>query len=352
MKKFQKIAVLALTVILVVIAGCSSGKPAKEALQSAMTKISEADSYKVKMSFGLDELEIPQDAAAGADAAAAAAIIGMIKDASITVDAIYQKDPMRTDLNMEIVIPGDMEMKLSVPMIMTPDTLYVKIPQIPMLPLPETVTGKYIKIDLKELAEQQGGAQIDIAAQQKLGKEIGAVLLKHLDEKTYFSEPKAAEAGLPEGLKADQIIAVEINETNYAQTVDTVINQVLPELIDVLLKNEESLKALQLEKADVEQFKTDLEANKAEILDVLKNDVKVNKLKLTGAIQDGYMVYQDGQVGVEATDKESGQSLKLGLHFDATYSEINKDAAFENEIPTDALTLDELTQMFELPAGM
>ncbi|RCW41182.1 hypothetical protein [Paenibacillus prosopidis] len=352
MKKMQNLAVILLTVLLVVIAGCSSGKPPKEALQAAMTKMAEADSYTVKMSFGLDELELTPDAAMQEDAAAAAAMIGMLKDATITVDAIYQKDPLRTDMNVEIVIPGDMEMKLTVPMIMTEETLYVKVPQIPMLPLPETVTGKFIKIDLKELAEQQGGATLDIAAQQKLGKELGAVLLKHFDEKTYFSEPKAADAGLPEELKADQIIAFEINESNYAKTVETVINQVLPELIDVLLANEESMKSLQLEKADIEKMKSELETNKADIVDVLKNNVKVNTMKVTCAIQDGYLVYEEGQVNVEATDKESGQKMKLGLHFDVSYAEIGKAPKFENEIPTDAITLDQLTQLFQAPVGM
>jgi hypothetical protein len=351
MKKVHNLAVILLTVLLVVIAGCSSSKPPKEALQAAMAKMAEADSYKVKMSFGLDELELAPETAVQDDAAAAA-MIGMLKGATVTVDAIYQKDPMRTDMNVEIVIPGDMEMKLTVPMILTEETLYVKVPQIPMLSLPETVTGKFIKIDLKELAEQQGGAELDIAAQKKLGKELGAVLLKHFDEKTYFSEPKAEDAGLPEGLKADQIIAFEINESNYAQTVETVINQVLPELIDVLLANEESMKSLQLGKADVEKFKSELEANKAEILDVLKNNVKVNTLKVTGAIQDGYLVYEEGQVNVEATDKESGQKMKVGLHFDVSYSEIGKAPKFENEIPTDAITLDQLTQLFQAPVGM
>ncbi|CAM4369195.1 hypothetical protein L1N85_22695 [Paenibacillus alkaliterrae] len=351
MKKVQKIAVLILAVILVVIAGCSSSQPPKEALTAAMAKITEADSYAMQMSFGLNELEIPQDAAMQGDAAAAAAIVGMLKDASITVDAVYQKNPMRTDMDVEIVIPGDMEMKLTIPMIMAEETLYVKVPQIPMLPLPETITGKFIKIDLKELAGQQGGAEIDIEAQQKLGKELGEVLLKHFDEKTYFSEPKAEEAGLPEDLKADQVVAIEVNESNYAQTVDTVVEKVLPELIDVLLKNEAYLKSLQLETADVEKFKNDLETNKAEILDVLKNDVKVNKLKVTGAIADDYLVYQDGQMNLEATDKESGQKMKLGLHFDVSYSDINKEVTFE-EIPADAITLDELTQMFELPVGL
>jgi hypothetical protein len=351
MKKVQKIAVLLLAVILVVIAGCSSGKPPKAALQSAMTKISEADSYALKMSFGLDELEIPQDAAIEGDMAATAAIVGMLKDAAITVDAVYQKNPMRTDMNMQIVIPGDMEMKLTVPMIMTEETLYVKVPQIPMLPLPETITGKFIKIDLKELAEQQGAADIDVEAQQKLGKELGEVLLKHFDEKTYFSQPKAEDAGLPADYKADQVVAFEINESNYPQTVDTIINKALPEVLDVLLKNEATLKTLTLEKADIEKFKTDLEANKAEILDTLKNNVKINMLKATAAISDGYLSYQAGKLNFEASDEASGQKVKLGMHFDVIYSDINKKPTFE-EIPADAITLDELTQMFQLPTGL
>ncbi|WP_141503627.1 hypothetical protein [Paenibacillus luteus] len=351
MKKVQKIAILLLAVILVVIAGCSSGKPPKAALQAAMTKISEADSYALKMSLGLDELEIPQDSALEGDLAATAAVVGMLKDAAITVDAVYQKNPMRTDMNMQIVIPGDMEMKLTVPMIMTEETLYVKVPQIPMLPLPETITGKFIKIDLKELAEQQGAADIDLEAQQKLGKELSEVLLKHFDEKTYFSQPKAEEAGLPADFKADQVVAFEINESNYPQTVDTIVNKALPEVLDVLLKNEATLKTLTLEKADIEKFKTDLETNKAEILDTLKNNVKINTLKATAAISDGYLSYQAGKLNFEASDEASGQKMKLGMHFDVTYSDINKKPTFE-EIPADAITLDELTQMFQLPTGL
>ncbi|OMF29053.1 hypothetical protein BK133_18065 [Paenibacillus sp. FSL H8-0548] len=351
MKKVQKIAVILLAVIIVVIAGCSSAKPPKEALQAAMTKITEADSYAVKMSLGLDELEIPQDAAMQGDLAATAAIVGMIKDATITVDAVYQKEPMRTDLNMNIVIPGDMEMKLTVPMIFTDQILYIKVPQIPMLPLPETITGKYIKIDLKELAEQQGAAGLDLTTQQKLGQEIGEVLLKNFDEKTYFSELKASEAGLPADLKADQVVAFEINEGNYPQTVETVVNEVLPAVLDILLKNEASLQSLQLEKADIEQLKTDLETNKEEILNTLKNDIKVNTLKFTGAISDGYLSYQAGKLNFEASDEASGQKMKLGLHYDVIYSDIGKEPKFE-EIPTDVITIDELTQMFQLPTGL
>lgn len=351
MKKIQKWTVILVAALMIIIAGCSSAKPPKEALQAAMTKIAEADSYAMTMSLGVDELELAPAAALQTDIATAA-IIGMIKDATIKVDAVYKKDPMRTDMNLEIVLPGDMEMKLKVPMIMTKEILYVKIPEIPMLGLPSTITGKFIKIDLKELAAQQGGAQIDIAAQKKLSNEIGSVLLKHFDEKTYFSEPKAEEAGLPADLKADQIISFEINEGNYGKTVETVINQVVPEVLDILLANADALKSLNLEKANIEKAKADLESNKAKMLDMMKNDVKVNKLKATGAIKDGYLVYQAAQVNVHATEKESGQNMKVGFHFNVSYSDINKAANFENEIPADAITMEQVMQLFKTPVGL
>lgn len=350
MKKVQKIAVLCLAVILVIIAGCSSAKPPREALQSAMTKMTKADSYAMKMSIGLNELEIPQEITQS-DAAGAAALIGMLKDATITIDATYQKNPMRTDMNMQIVLPGDMEMKLTIPMIMTEETLYVKVPAIPMLPLPDSLTGKYIKIDLKELAAQEGTPAIDMEAQQKLGQDIAQVLLKNFDEKTYFSEPKAADAGLPSDLKADQVVLFQINESNYSKTVETVINKVLPEIIDLLLKNEDALKALQLEKADVEKMKTELETNKTELTNVLQNDIKVNTMKLTGAIKDGYLVYQDGKMNIEATDKDSGQKMKIGMNMSASYSDFNKAIEFP-ELPADAITLTELMKQFQLPVGL
>lgn len=55
MKKVQRIAALMLAVVLVVIAGCSSGSSPKQALQDSMTKMIDVDSYSAKISFGFDE---------------------------------------------------------------------------------------------------------------------------------------------------------------------------------------------------------------------------------------------------------------------------------------------------------
>lgn len=346
MKQIQRLALIAIVLFTMIIAGCSANTPPKEALQAATLKTMEATSYKMTTTLQLDELELPESVEFE-EGMSTAAIAGIIKDATIKADAIYTKDPMRLDMNMEIILPGMMDMKLEIPMIVTDKVVYVKIPNIPMLGIPETIADKYVQIDVEELAaEQNAELNMDLAEQQKLVQELSAALLKHFDEKTYFSELNAKDAGLPEGLKADQVVKFAISEENYAQTVETLVNNALPELLEVMLSNDSFLEYAQLEKADLEQAKADLETNKTEILNVLQNNLKFNVLELTGAIKGDYLVYQAGKIGLQVTDEESGLDATIGLSVKSEYSELNEKVTFEQEIPTDALTTDELTQLF------
>ena len=347
MKQVQRFALMFMLILTVVIAGCSAKTPPKEALLNGTMKTMEASSYKTSTTIQLDELELPESQETADMGMTTAAIAGMIKDATIKADAVFQKDPMRIDVNMEITLPGMMDMKLAVPMIMTEEKMFVKIPNIPMLGIPETIADKYVELDLAELAKEQGAEipSLDIAEQQKLIQELSAALLEHFDEKTYFTELKAADAGLPEGVKADQVVKFAISEENYAQTVETLVNNALPEVLDILLANEAFLKYAQLEKADLEKAKADLETNKTEILNFLQNNLKFTVLELTGAVKDDYLVYQAGKIGVDVKDEESGVNAKVGLTITTQYSDLNKEVTFP-ELPTDALTMDELTELF------
>jgi hypothetical protein len=355
MIKFQKLTLLLIAVMIFAIAGCSSSTPPKEALLKALSNNAAADSYAIHMDVDIDDLEWTGGATTQPNTLVAAALVGMLKDAKITIDGVYRKDPMEMDMDMEIVFPGDMEMKLSVPMIMTKDALYVKIPQIPMLQLPEAIKDKYLKLDLSQAsasAEQENVTEMDVEAQQKLGKEAVSTLLESFDEKTYFSEPKAADAGLPKDMKADQIVQFEINDSNYEQTVETLVNQTLPKLIDVLLANEAALPALKLEKADVEKMKSEMDASKAKALDMLKNDITLDLFKATGAIKDEYLSYLGMDLAVKVSDKEEVKKLNLGLHMNVSYTDVNKSPELKYEIPTETITLEQLVQLFKSPTGM
>src|SRR5690606_7704440 len=127
-----------------------------------------------------------------------------------------------------------------------------------------------------------------------------------------------ADAGLPDSLKADQIVRFEINEQNYDATVETLIQTVLPELLDIVIANEGYLQSLSLDKADLEEAKAELNSSKDEMIATLKNDSKV-QMQLTGAIKDSYLVHQHAQIAAQATDG----TMKAGLELNVDYMDIN-----------------------------
>lgn len=335
--------------IIIVMAGCSSSKAPKDALLDAMTKTMEADSYSLSMSIEIDELATshnnPQENKE------LFTIIELMKDASIHVNAIYAKEPMRTDMNVEFTLPSLLNMKLNLPMIVTKEMLYIEIPAIPLLPLPDSVKDKYVMIDLNELAEQQeSSSSLDFATRQSFTQEASLEILKQFDENN-FNVMKATEAGLPEGLKADQLIEFAINEENFAESMDTVVNKVVPGLLDLLLENDAYLPMLQLDKAVIEEQAAEWETRKPDVLNKLKNEVRINKLQLTNAIKDDHLVYQAGQFNIVGADAAAVETAKLGMSFNVQYFELNKSPAFEAEIPTETVTLEQLMHIFQSPSS-
>ncbi|WP_341280379.1 hypothetical protein [Paenibacillus sp. FSL H8-0537] len=336
--RLHKVAMLFIAAALIIVAGCSASASPKESLEKATQKMTEVTSYESTMAFGIDELTVPDELLQGEGAGAQYAI-NLLKGAKVNVKAIYQKEPLRTDMEMDITAAG---LSVKIPMILTDKKMYVKIPALPMLMLPEQYTDKFVEIDLEELSKQaETGAMMDTAAQQKLGQEVSGIILKHFDEKTYFSKLKKEDAALPEGVEADQVVRFQINEGNYQQAVETIVNQVLPELIDTLTKNEDFMKMIDSTNEDVTKLKADFEANKQETLDQLKANLKINDFSIVGAIKDGYLSQQTAKINVDFTD-ESGGIVKIGGSLTAEYHNINKAPKFLYEIPTDAVKMDEL----------
>lgn len=352
MKNVRHLAYLGLIAVLFIIAGCSSGDaPPKQALQDAMKNMEKLDSYSAKMSLGIDNLELPASKAqSGMDMTTV--IAGMMKGAKLDIKMVYAKEPKRTDMELNLQLSGT---TITIPMIMTDEKLYMKLPALPMLQLPESAAGKFVVLDLKALAEQQGAAAttLDAAAQQQLVQEVGAVVLKHFDEKTYFKSVKAKDAGVPDDVKADQVVQFKMDENNYKQSVETIVNDMVPELLTVIASNETYLQAIQKSKEDVEKMKTDWEADKAAKTDYLNQNVKVNELSVTGAInKDKMLAYQAGKVNVELTNKDNGGITKVNVHYDMTYGDLNGNPKFLYELPTDAVKFEDLMKQMQLPLGL
>ncbi|SEO79310.1 hypothetical protein [Paenibacillus sp. OV219] len=354
--KFVKVStILLLVAALVVLSGCSSSKSAKETMLDAMANNQDAKSMTYTGKMTLNELSLPQkEVVDGKMPAVAPLILSMLKGAVINFHGKVQKSPARAELVMDMTLgSGDVKLNVSLPMIITADKVWIKVPQIPGYPMLDALSGKFVEIDAKKLAQEQGVG--DLTASQNIGQDLLKALLGSLDEKTFFSEPKGADMnGLPEGQEADKFVRFAVDESNKDTALTAVMEKAAPQIIDILLSNESYMKALQLKKEQLEAAKKELSGGNTgkakDAVDTFKKSVKIGQLEVTGGIKDDYLTYEGLNVELESTDAAAG-GLKLDMHYEMSISDINKDVKFEYELPKDAIPVEQLQGMLGLPSG-
>ncbi|MDO3413155.1 hypothetical protein QWJ34_25610 [Saccharibacillus sp. CPCC 101409] len=320
----------------------------KALVKASVVKATEITSYQLDSNFTVNTLTVT--APSSADSASVDQVVSMLKGAEFNVKTVYQGDPMQAEMMLEVKLKGDMEMTIKLPMVMTKEKLYVKVPDIALLPLPENLVGKFIEIDMNELAAEQGAevntAMMDPKNAQKLSQDVSSAILDSYDEATYFKKLSATEAGLPEGVKAEDIVRFEVTNDNVKEAITTLVNVALPKVIDTLDTPEyrEMLGATEEDFAKAREelsTKDNEEMNKQ--LDELKNYLTVNTFQIDTALNaDKFPVYQKMLMDVNFKDDESGTSGQVALQGTSTYSKLNEKQTFEVGIPTDTVTLDEL----------
>ncbi|WP_219834792.1 hypothetical protein [Paenibacillus sp. R14(2021)] len=341
MKGWKKGTILLLAAGIAVLTGCSSSGSPKDAILDAMTKTSAATSMTYKGTLTIDDITLPPIAGAEAASPVMAALPILLKGAVIQIHGAVQKDPQRAEMTFDVTLgSGDVKITAVVPVIITKEKVWIKVPQIPGVPLPDTIAGKFVEIDAKKLAAEQGTPDISAESDvQKLGQDVLKTLFDSLDEKAYFSEPEAADVkGLPADYKGDRFIRMSVNEQNADAALSAIAEKAMPAIIDLLLKNEAYMKVLPLSKEQLEASKKEVTA------ETLKKAVRIHTFEVTGGIKDDYLTYEDVQMNVEKTD--AGQALKMAIHFNMAMDDLNKEIKFEYDLPKDAVPVESL-----LPAG-
>ncbi|WP_019914437.1 DUF6612 family protein [Paenibacillus sp. HW567] len=341
----------------VILPGCANKQEApKEALKSAAIKATTLKSYEMKSKVVINNLTI--DAPAGGETdATTAQVLSMLKNADISVEGVYQAEPLQTELTMVLNLKGDMTMSFNIPMVMTGEKMYIKIPSIPFLPLPESIVGKFVELDPKELAEQGGTdwnpAAMDTQKMQKLSNEVLNTLMGEYDEAKYFSDIKLKDAGLPEGVEAEQVVQFKVTNDNVKDALTVLVNNALPKIIDILGK-EEYKGMLNIDAADLSKAKEELKSSESrkefdkDLADLGKY-LTINQFHLNTAInKDNYPVYQDLLMDFKVNDPDKGENVGLSVSASSQYSKINEKQTFKIGIPKgeDVITLEELQQQF------
>lgn len=328
--------------------GCSTAKEPKEALQSSAIKAMAMDSYELKTQLKINDFSFDFS-----ESEEATAIFQMLKDAELNITQIYRKDPMQTEVTLEVLLKGDVATTITIPMVITTEKMFIKIPNIPFFPLPQEAVGKYLVLDFKELSEMTG-EEVDFGLantdkSQKLVAEITNVILDKYDSEKYFKNVNAKDITLPEGYKAKQVVQFNVTNDTFGEAIKIFVNEALPQVFDILNKEEyrdtlgvtgDELVELKKQLADTDQ--TELN----EGIEEMKKYLTIHHLTLNTAIdKKDYPSYQNVNMELEFNEPDTAESFKISLEASSTYSKINEEPAFTG-IPTDIITIDELQNIF------
>jgi len=359
-KKWGISAAALLLTAAVIMPGCASKAEPKEALKAAATKATTMTSYEAKSKLVINNLTI--DAPADETAGMTTQVLSMLKNAEITVDSVYQADPAQTEATLVLNLKGDMAMSFTVPMVVTTEKIFVKIPSIPFFPLPETLVGKFLELDLKELAEQGGTeftpGSLDTQKAQKLSNEVLDTLLAEYDEAEYFKDIAPKDANLPEGIEAKQVVQFQVKNDNVKEAITIFVNEALPKIIDILSKDEYK-DMFQIDPADLAKAKEELKSGEARTeldkdLADLGKYLTINQFHFNTAInKDNFPIYQDLVMDIKVTNPDEGTNVGLSISGSNQYSLINEKAEFKIGIPQgDAVvSMDELQEQFGSSLG-
>jgi len=333
-----------LAAVMAAAAGCGKTPSAKDVLDDALQASLNMESYSFSGSL---RLNLEADEALLQQNAELAFLLAAAKNAELRYRGVYRKDPMQSEIILDLDIRGDMSMSLSLPIVMTEDTLWIKIPNLPLLAgvIPPNLAGKFVRIGLEDLGGagglSAGAAALDVDAQQRLGLEIARILVDSFEEKTYFAVLDRKDAGLPEAANAARAVRFRLSGENQEEALETILKQALPRMLDVLARPE-NLALLQLDEDDFEEFRRQTTADGGEWREAVREfgeRFRLHELTFTlGVDKNNFITYQEAKADLEV--REGGSSMRVGLALVNLNEHINREPSFEIGIPADGDTVD------------
>lgn len=323
-------------------------------MKQAVAASAEMESYRFDGNMRL-QLTLPEETSDPAQAQ----IMHFLKNLEIRMDGVYQQEPMQSEMNLHFVLKGDMSFNLTLPLVMTTDKMWVKIPQIPFYPLPDQLTGKYLELDYAKMQEMSDSSQVpvnvqamDIKKQQELGLKLVEILIKHYEEMDYFTLVDLQEAGLPDNVAAENVLQFELLNDDLDQAVTTLVTSALPEILEELSKPEWS-DLIQMDPSELDQIKKDFGKNTEQFQqewDQMKEQFDLDHFRIKMALdKQDFVIYQatDAQFSVGKNEEKVGVALHMEVHT----TDINQTPEFEIGIPdeADTVTMEEAVQSMFMP---
>jgi hypothetical protein len=330
-KSFILLTVFAL--LLVFAAGCGDKRSAKEALQDTLEKQASLQSYHMEGSLKL-HLEADQDALASEDPEFGM-VLQMLNNLEVKYHGNVSVDPYQAELVLETTLDlQGMSMNLEIPMIMTEEKLWIKVPAIDFIPELAEMKGKFLELDFQKLSELSGQPMpsTDPKAQLEFTKKIMEIAFKHFGDEFFVdSEEKAVK--LPSGVESERIVTFQVTNNNLEKFLTTLLEKALPEVLDEMansdLIDEATKSEIPTMKEDLKSAADELKQNSAE----LKN-LDVKALNYHVAIdKDGHSPYQVFDIKLTVKPDDQSGNVTMGLTFEQTSSRFNETPKWEFNTP-------------------
>ncbi|MBU8881120.1 S-layer homology domain-containing protein [Bacillus sp. FJAT-29790] len=292
----------------------------------------ETYAYKGSMNLGLT---LPKSLQNSPEAGM---IASMLKDIQVDISGSYQKDPMLMDATVDLTLSGDIKTTISLPMVITKEKMWMKVPQTPFAPLPEELNGKFIEFDMKELQELQGqpiGA-LDIDLQTELALAINHLFLDQFAD-DFYNVVKSDSIKVPSDIHVKHVVKFELTNENLQPFVETLFKGFLPQFFE-LLQEPKYAKALGMTEESIEMAKegmAHITSNIDEIVKEINNVLAINKFEEYVVInQDDFIAYNLMDLNLDIKVKEETYGFKLS--YDQAKSKINEAVEFQVPIPDEA----------------
>lgn len=313
--------------------GKNSSNSITELLKVVYENEQELDSYKFEGNINLG-LILPETDEVDPEMGM---IFEILKDIQIDISGAYKKDPMQLEANIKLTLKGEIQTTFTMPMVMTQEKMWIKLPETPLLPIPEDVKGKFIEFDLVELAELSGqpATTLDYDLQMKLNSDIINLFVELLG-KDFYKEVNPSSVTIPEGIEADKVIKFELTNETIKPFIDTVLNDMLPKFFE-LLENPEYLETLGLTAEDVKLLKeayASEEINIDKVATEFNKFLKINQLdELIVITKDNYISYDKGTIDLTVI-AEDEEAFTFRLSFIQSKSNVNEKFDFSIGIPS------------------
>lgn len=327
--------------LMLIVPGCTGQKAAKDTLSLAVNKMAEADSYVMESRIEILSLELNSEPAEEkaeeaketketeevefsglSELSGWSTLLPWLEHADIRVRQIYHKEPAQAEALIEIKLQSKMAVTVTIPLVITPDKLYVQLPNTPLLPMPEELVGQFVVLDLKELAQSSGQPadklpQASAEEVRNFGVAFMTSLLAGYDGDTYFQYVEAEQAELPEEVSAKQVVQFVVTHDQARQAGEIFKGQVLPEVRNIWQQKGYPF-----------------------IPETLADAWVMNTATVRTVIDElNYPVYTRGEADLTLDIQGVQEGAQVVLRMTRQYSEIDEQPPFEIGIPTKTISV-------------